>query len=150
MSEISVDFDLGPIDQVSFAIEDMDAAVPFYSAMFGPITTRRVEFEPDAVSYRGKPASAKLLLGFARSGDIEIELVQVEEGEAPSLEHLRRHGEGLHHVRFRVHDIAAKKAQLEAAGFETILDGTTPRGSRFVYIEAPAMYGHTVFELLQR
>jgi methylmalonyl-CoA/ethylmalonyl-CoA epimerase len=76
-------FGLGPIDQISFAVVDLQAALPLYSALFGDFTTRRVELRPDRVSYRGQPASARLLLGFGRTGDVEVELVEVEEGEAP-------------------------------------------------------------------
>jgi methylmalonyl-CoA/ethylmalonyl-CoA epimerase len=142
-------FGLGPIDQISFAVVDLEAALPLYSALFGGFTIRRVELTPDRVSYRGQPASARLLLGFGRTGDVEVELVEVEEGEAPSLEHLRRHGQGLHHVRFPVDDVVAKEAELEAAGFRTVLHGTTPRGSVFAYLEAPDGLGYTLIELIQ-
>jgi methylmalonyl-CoA/ethylmalonyl-CoA epimerase len=142
-------FGLGPIDQISFAVEDMNAALPRYSALFGDFTVRTVRLTPDRVTYRGEPASATLVLGFGRSGDVEIELVQVADGDAPSLEHLRRHGEGLHHVRFAVTDIDDRKATLTGAGFAIVLDGTTERGARFAYLEAPAEFGHTVIELIQ-
>jgi catechol 2,3-dioxygenase-like lactoylglutathione lyase family enzyme len=142
-------FDLGPIDQISFAVEDMATALPRYAALFGEFTVRTVRLTPDRVTYRGEPASATLVLGFGRTGDVEIELVQVAEGDAPALEHIRRHGEGLHHVRFRVSDIAERKAALTGAGFDLVLDGTTERGSSFAYLEAPESYGHTVIELIQ-
>jgi methylmalonyl-CoA/ethylmalonyl-CoA epimerase len=148
-SDLSARFDLGPIDQISFAVEDIEAVLPFYTALFGEFVTREVQFSPEAVSYRGQPTSARLLLGFGRSGDIEIELVQVLEGDAPSLEHLAQHGPGLHHVRFRVPDVAAKVSELETAGLRTVLNGTTARGSVFAYVEAPDQYGHTVLELIQ-
>ena len=101
-----------------------------------------------AVTYRGAPADAVLRLAFGRTAGIEIELVEVRRGEAPSLEHLREHGDGLHHVRFRVSDLDAKTEQLAAADFEVIFSGTTPR-SRFAYVQSPASLGHTVIELIQ-
>jgi catechol 2,3-dioxygenase-like lactoylglutathione lyase family enzyme len=147
--ELASSYGLGAVDQISFAVDDMEKALPAYTAMFGPFHVRKVTFSPEHVFYRGEPTSATLILGFARSGDIEIELVQVEDGDAPSLEHLRRHGPGVHHVRFPVEDLPAKKAELEAAGFETVLYGTVPdRGVIFTYLEAPEMFGHTLFELI--
>lgn len=141
---------LGPIDQVSFAVADIAASLPTYTALFGEFTTRHVEFTPDRVRYRGRPASARLHLAFARSGGLEIELVQIEDGEAPQADHLRDHGEGLHHVRFRVDDLPAKKAEMEALGFETVLHGTTASSGRaFAYLEAPALLGTTVIELIE-
>ena len=148
-SSIASDFSLGPIDQISFAVTSVEQSLPWYEAVFGgPFTVREVALAPDAVTYRGAPAGAVLRLAFGRTAGLEIELVEVRSGDAPSLEHLREHGEGLHHVRFRVGDVAAKTAELTAAGFEVIFDGATPR-SRFSYVQAPAPLGHTVIELIQ-
>ena len=142
-------FDLGPVDQISFAVADIDAALPVYCALFGEPVRRRVALDPEHVRYRGEPVAATLELAFFRSGDLEVELVAVAEGDAPHLEHLREHGDGLHHVRFRVDDLAAKRDEMAAAGFCTVIDGTTARGSRFAYLEWPARLGHTLVELIQ-
>jgi methylmalonyl-CoA/ethylmalonyl-CoA epimerase len=146
---IAADFSLGPIDQISFAVTSVDRSLPWYEAVFGgPFTVRDVTLTPDAVTYRGAPADAVLRLAFGRTAGIEIELVEVRRGEAPSLEHLRERGDGLHHVRFPVADLDAKTVQLTEAGFEVIFSGTTPR-SRFAYVQAPSSLGHTVIELIQ-
>jgi|HubBroStandDraft_4_1064222.scaffolds.fasta_scaffold132299_2 catechol 2,3-dioxygenase-like lactoylglutathione lyase family enzyme len=148
-SSIAADFGLGPIDQISFAVTSVERSLPWYEAVFGgPFTVRDVTLAPDAVTYRGAPADAVLRLAFGRTAGIEIELVEVRRGEAPSLEHLREHGDGLHHVRFRVADLDAKTEQLAAAGFEVIFSGTTPHSS-FAYVQSPASLGHTVIELIQ-
>ena len=143
------DLGLGPIDQVSFAVESIEAVLPLYSALFGEFVVRDVAFSPDRVTYRGQPAEAELKLAMGRSGDVEIELVEMRSGEGPALDHIGRHGQGLHHVRFMVEDMAAKAAALEARGFQRILEGTTPRGSGFMYFECPDLLGHTVIELVQ-
>ena len=148
-SSIAAGFGLGPIDQISFAVTSVEQSLPWYEAVFGgPFTVREVTLAPDAVTYRGAPADALLRRAFGRTAGIEIELVEVCRGEAPSLEHLREHGDGLHHVRFRVADLDAKTKQLTAAGFEVIFAGATPQ-SRFSYVQAPLSLGHTVIELIQ-
>ena len=144
------DLGLGPIDQLSFAVADLEAVLPAYTGIFGPFTTRRVTFDPALVSYRGQPARASLLLAFGRSGDVEIELVQVEAGDAPAAEHVRRHGDGMHHVRVPVDDVVEARGRLEAAGFTTVLDGTRPGGSRCAYLEAPDALGTTMLEQLEQ
>jgi catechol 2,3-dioxygenase-like lactoylglutathione lyase family enzyme len=150
-SSIATDFDLGPIDQISFAVTSVEQSLPWYEAVFGgPFTVRDVLLAPELVTYRGAPADAVLRLAFGRTAGLEIELVEVLSGAAPSLEHLREHGDGLHHVRFPVLDLRAKTDQLTAAGFEVIFGGTTPRGSLFAYVQAPASLGHTVIELIQQ
>ena len=146
---IAAGFGLGPIDQISFAVTSVEQSLPWYEALFGgPFAVRDVTLAPDAVTYRGAPADAVLRLAFGRTAGIQIELVEVRRGEAPSLEHVREHGDGLHHVRFPVADLDAKTAQLTAAGFEVIFSGMTPR-SRFTYVQAPASLGYTVIELIQ-
>lgn len=148
-SSIAAGFGLGPIDQISFAVASVERSLPWYEALFGgPFTVRDVTLTPDKVTYRGAPADVVLRLAFGWTAGIEIELVEVVRGEAPSLEHLREHGDGLHHVRFPVADLDAKTAQLTDAGFEVIFSGTTPR-SRFAYVQAPASLGYTVVELIQ-
>ncbi len=150
-SSIATDFDLGPIDQISFAVTSVEQSLPWYEALFGgPFTVREVTLAPELVTYRGAPADAVLRLAFGHTAGLEIELVEVLSGTAPSLEHLREHGDGLHHVRFSVLDLQAKTDQLTAAGFEVIFGGATPRGSLFAYVQAPASLGHTVIELIQQ
>ena len=140
-STIEQRFGLGAIDQISFIVADVDEAVPRYAAMFGPINV--VEVPPMDFVYRGKPVKTTLKLGFGQTGSIEVELVQVLDGEYPSLEFLRERGEGLHHVRFPVADLAATRAQMEAEGFELTLSGGSG-DLLFAYLESPLLNGMTV------
>jgi hypothetical protein len=137
--ELSRQFDLGPIDQIAFAVIDVEARLPAYRAVFGDFVVRRAAPMPEYSIYRGQPASASLIIACGRSGDVEIELI---------LEHLRKYGEGLHHVRFPVADHDQKHAELEAAGFTTVLRGRTAIGA-FSYLEAPALLGHSTIELIE-
>jgi catechol 2,3-dioxygenase-like lactoylglutathione lyase family enzyme len=137
---------LGRIDQVSFVVRDLDASLPTYAALFGPFTVRMAG--PSTMSLRGKPVSPTLRLAFAHQGDLEIELVEVVEGESPHAEHLATHGEGIHHVRYRVDDLARARAAMETAGFVVTFEGVTPR-ARFAYLERPDVLGYTNVELLE-
>jgi methylmalonyl-CoA/ethylmalonyl-CoA epimerase len=148
-SDLGTEFDLGPIDQVSFVVRDMEAALPAYRAMFGDFDVNTVSFTPEDVAYRGVPAHASIAVALGSSGPIQIELIQLIEGDAPFGEHLLKHGEGLHHVRFPVADMAVKMAELVAAGFGVVLEGHRRNGTHFVYLEAPEAFGYTLFELIQ-
>ena len=70
-------------------------------------------------------------------------------GETTHTEHLREHGEGLHHVRFRVDDIDTKLPELEAEGFETLLYKRFSPEIAFAYLQTPDALGGSVIELLQ-
>jgi catechol 2,3-dioxygenase-like lactoylglutathione lyase family enzyme len=96
---------------------------------------------------RGAPSSVDLRLGFGRTGDLEVELVEVVSGTWPTVEWLAQHGEGLHHLRYPVDDIAGTRADMEAHGCRVILEGGDGEVS-FAYLEVPQLNGMVV-ELIQ-
>lgn len=139
-------FGLGAIDQISFAVASIDDALDRYHAMFGgPITV--VDVPGLEVLCRGVPTTASLRVGFGRSGDLEVELVEVVDGAWPTVDWLAAHGEGLHHIRYPVDDVAATRAAMEAEGFAVTLESADH--TSFVYLEAPLLNGMTV-ELIGR
>ena len=144
-----VGFGLGRVTQISFVVDDLDRALPAYEAIFGPFRCWSADVDGSAVSYRGEPAASRLRIGLASSGGVDIELVAVEAGEHPALDHLRVTGPGIQHIAFEVDDLEAKRSAMLAAGFEPVIDGTTASGIRFCHLQAPDRLGYTVFELMQ-
>ena len=140
---------LGPPDQISFAVADMAEAVSLLEPLFGEFDVRESVLSPGSVVYRGRGGEIRLRLGTCRSGAVEIELVEVLEGDWPTLDHIARHGPGLHHVRFVVADLNATSAEMQAAGFREVLRGVSPRGSQFAYLEAPEVVGPSMVEILE-
>jgi 4-hydroxyphenylpyruvate dioxygenase-like putative hemolysin len=138
---------LGAIDQVAYVVEDLDAALPRYEQLFGAFEIMDSTLEDCTI--RGEPSQCRLKLAMNRSGPIEIELIEVLEGETTHSEHLRAHGEGLHHVRFRVDELEPKVEELNAKGFVTLLYKRFGPGVAFAYLETPAELGSSVIELLE-
>jgi methylmalonyl-CoA/ethylmalonyl-CoA epimerase len=138
---------LGPIEQVAYIVEDMDHAIPRYEALFGPFTVS--EQTLDDVTYRGKRADIALKMAVNNDSPVEIELIQPTKGESPWTEHLANHGEGLHHVRFRVPEIDPKLEELCAQGFETLLYKRFGPTVAFAYVQTPESFGGHVIELLE-
>lgn len=138
---------LGAIDQVAYVVSDLEASLPRYTALYGPFEVSRARLRDCTI--RGTRADCALGIAVNRSGPVEIELIEVLEGETTHSEHLRSHGEGLHHVRFRVDDLAARLAVLRAAGFEVVFEKRFAPGLAFAYAQAPAALGGSVIELLE-
>jgi catechol 2,3-dioxygenase-like lactoylglutathione lyase family enzyme len=136
-------FGLGSIDQISFAVADIDEAVPRYTAMFGEFAV--LEVPGLDVIVRGRPSLTTVRLGFCQTAPIEIELVEVVDGAWPTRDWLDAHGEGLHHLRYPVADLATSRAEMLSAGFEVSVESVD--GS-FAYLESPFLNGMTI-ELLQ-
>lgn len=138
---------LGPVDQVCYAVHDMSAALPRYASIFGPFEVAEAALADCTI--RGRRADCKLKIAVNRSGPIEIELIEVLEGETSHSEHLRTHGEGLHHVRFRVDDLDARLEALRSAGFDVVFEKRFGPTVAFAYVETPAALGSSVIELLE-
>ena len=141
------DLGLGPIDQVGYVVENLERALPRYESMFGPIQV--ASYEMKDCSIRGRTADCALRLAVNNSGPVEIELIEVIAGETTHSEHLKRHGEGLHHVRFRVSELEPKVAALEAAGYRTVLQKRFGPTIAFAYLESPPEIGGSVIELFE-
>ena len=148
MSQSTADrFGLGGVDQIGYVVADLETSMPHYEALFGPF--RVGEALLDGVRFRGEEISCKLKIATNNDGPIEIELIQVLEGETPHTEHLRAHGEGPHHVRFRISDIEAKIEKLEAAGYQNIFWKRFGPDVAFSYMESPPELGGALIELLE-
>lgn len=139
-------FGLGPIDQISFAVADVEDAARRFQSIFGPFQI--VDVPAMDITYRGRPSSVTLKLGFGRSGPLEVELVEVVEGDSPARDHVEAHGEGFHHVRFPVPDLKATQAAMEEEKWSTIFAGGTG-GVLFAYLEPPPAQENVVIELIQ-
>lgn len=140
-------YGLGLIDQIGFVVHDISQALPNYSAMFGHFSRRQVALPLTTTRFMGQPVAAELELGFARNGELEIELVQVTSGQTPHSKYLAEHGEGLHHIRFRVTDLDKHVSLLETDGFVTTFSGGTRR--RFAYLTSPLGLKPTEIELIE-
>src|SRR5262245_45907998 len=139
-------YGLGARDQISSAVADAEEAAKRYESIFGPIEV--VDIPAMDITYHGRPSTVTLKLGFGRSGPLEIELVQVIDGEGPAKDHVLAHGEGFHHVRFPISDLKATQAAMERDGWTTIFAGDTS-GVSFAYLEPPPGLVSTVIELIK-
>ena len=146
-STISEKFGLGPIAQVAYVVHNMEKALETYGAVYGPFEHYTAKLEDCLI--RGQSADCTLHVATNNTGPIEVELIAVLDGQPPHSDHLRDHGEGLHHVRFDVEDIDTKIAPMVEEGFEVIFYKVYSPEISFAYLEAPAAMGGHVVELLQ-
>lgn len=125
--------DLPAVDQIGFVVKDLAAAIATYQPIFGPFSVMEpgeMEFE-----YRGRSEKSELKLAFARSGEVEIELIEWVSGETPHKEFLAAGREGMHHLRFIVEDIDSKVSEAEALGYRNIWHKKFSPGLAAAYLE---------------
>jgi catechol 2,3-dioxygenase-like lactoylglutathione lyase family enzyme len=109
-----------PIKQCALVVADLDASVRRWTEQLaiGPWTGYRLE--PPLLKqmrYRGEDVEFSLRHALAWQGEMQFELVQPLDGPSIFSDHLRSHGEGLHHVGRYVSDHPAATAAALAAGF---------------------------------
>ncbi len=118
-SEALRELNLPPVEQVGFVVPDLDAALALYEPIFGPFALMDSPLE--GCTFRGRSRDCHLRLAFARSGELEIELIQPVSGESPHREFVDAGGNGMHHLRFRINDgIDAKISEAASLGYECI------------------------------
>jgi len=132
----------GPIIQVAWVIEDIDAAESLWGTAFGIAKWTRipdVHFGPDTCTYRGEPSDHVAHVSMAYSGDLQFELIQPVSGESIYTEFLAAGGPGLHHVCFVTDDMDASIAAAREAGLSVLQEGSMAGGAiRFAYLDGGA------------
>jgi catechol 2,3-dioxygenase-like lactoylglutathione lyase family enzyme len=133
------------VGQIGVVVEDVDRTIAFYESTFGLGPWDIREVGAPNVWDRGEEKQIKARLAFADFGQVEIELIQILEGDSLHRAFLREHGEGLHHLGFFVKDFAAKLEQAKAMGFEVLQ--VDPFGQAYAYLDT-RQPGGIIFELI--
>ena len=97
------------ISHLGLAVKDLDAAIKLYEEVFGLKVRHRWIAKAD----RMEAASFRL-------GDLEIELMQPLADDSPVGKFIAKRGEGIHHIAYKVDDVADALHRARAAGLETI------------------------------
>ena len=102
--------------QQAFVVADLAAAEgAFRDALrcseFVELPASDLEYE-----VHGHAATAALAIGFARSANVQLELIEPVRGESIHAEFLAEHGPGAHHFGYLVDDLDATRASPPTAG----------------------------------
>ena len=108
----------GGIHHVGIAVDDLEAAIARWAALFGATVEHRERVDDQGVE------AASL-----RVGDSRIELLAALGEETPVGRFLAKRGPGVHHVAFETADVGAELARLKADGAELVDE--TPRPGLF-------------------
>lgn len=138
-------FTLPPIDQVGYVVSDLDKTLQQFETVYGPFT--HLDSPLEGVNYRGTPTDCHLRIAFGKSGDIEMEFIEVVSGSSPHSEFLEAGHEGVHHVRYRIDNLDGLLPEVTAAGFDIIWQHDMGF-AKWAYIEHPGNKG-LVLEFLQ-
>jgi methylmalonyl-CoA epimerase len=130
---------LTEIDHVAIAVRDLDAAVAWYSEMFGATVAHREVVERDGVE--------EALLKVA---DSYVQLLTPVRDDSTVAKWLDKNGEGIHHVGYRVSDVGATLDAFVEQGGRAIDAAPRPgsRGTTVAFLHPKGAFG-TLIELVQ-
>lgn len=127
------------VDHIGIAVSDLASAVEDYRAALRVEPAHRETVEDQGVQEV-----------FFRTGRSFIQLLGALGPDTPVGRFLARRGEGLHHVAYRVRDIAVALDRLRAAGVPLIDEAPRPgsRGTMVAFIHPKGFRG-VLIELVQ-
>jgi methylmalonyl-CoA/ethylmalonyl-CoA epimerase len=131
---------LTEVDHIAIVVEDLDEAIHEHRDTFGVLVEHREEMHGEGYE-----------VAFLTVGGSTIQLIAPTSEDSEFAEFLAEGGPGLHHVGYRVDDVAAAIAALSASGREVLdeepVDG--PRESKVAFLHPDAAFGVLV-QLVQR
>ena len=120
------------IDHVGIAVNDLDAAAEQYRSILGAEPVHRERVESQGVE--------EILF---RVGDSYVQLLGALGPDTAVGKFLAKRGEGMHHVAYRVDDVAATLEALRAAGVRLVDETPRPgsRGTTIAFVHPSAFRG---------
>ena len=114
------------INQVALVVEDLDKAVEHYWKTFGIgpwlfYTYGRPLLKE--MTYHGKPTEYRMRLALAQLGPLNLELIEMVEGDTVYADFVSKHGYGVHHFGVKVENMQAALAAARKLGVEMVQDG---------------------------
>jgi methylmalonyl-CoA/ethylmalonyl-CoA epimerase len=138
------------ICQVGLVVRDIEKTAKIYADVFGMKVPNVIITDPAEVShikYRGATTPARAKLAFFQMGNVSLELIEPVDGPSTWREFLDEHGEGVHHIAFRIKGMDRVLAYLEGKGISAIQRGDYT-GGRYAYVDSAPALG-VILELLE-
>ncbi len=125
------------LDHIGIVVRDLEATAAALERIVGLKMT-------DVENYKDI-----LQVGFLPIGDVDVELLEPTTDDGLNAEFLQEHGEGVHHLAFKVNDLDTAVSHAVKQGAKIILGPTEgARGKRIVFLAGDEM-GGTIIELLE-
>lgn len=142
----------GPIRQVAYIVEDIDAAIENWNRQLGvsPFAVVR-ECKPlQGSKYRGEDSGEIILnLAFAYIGEVQLELIE-QVNDTPSMyrEALAKGASGLHHYGVCVEDYSRAYQYALDNGFTPVVNAGAPGYAQMAYVESDVIPG-LILEIIE-
>lgn len=97
------------IEHIGIAVKDLKHSNKLFEKLLG-VSHYKIE----------QVSSENVNTSFFRLGTQKLELLEATDANSPIAKFIEKHGEGIHHIAFKVDDIEAEIQRLKHEGFEMV------------------------------
>lgn len=115
---------LPKLGQIGYVVTDINKTMAYYKDTFGIGPWILQDERPDPCIEKEKEIHPLLRIALAYLGPVQIELIQVVEGESLHLNHVKESKGGVHHLGFMVKDINKRLDACRKMGIGILQQGT--------------------------
>jgi len=142
---------LPEVGQLGYVVSDVDQAIVRYKEAFGVGPWMLLDARPEPCIEGGREVRPLLRIALAYAGSVQVEFIQVIEGESFHLKHVGKSEGEVHHLGFMVQDIDKRLDAYRKSGIEVLQRGTIREaGVRvdYAYLDTVGQAG-IIIELLR-
>jgi methylmalonyl-CoA/ethylmalonyl-CoA epimerase len=129
------------INQLGYVYKDIKKQAKILEEKLDMPKFAYLENKPTKYLYRGKESTIQTIIGFSRSLNVQVELIQLKKGECIFKEFLDAGKEGLHHFGVFVDDIDAIIKKYREKGYQVVHEGLTAGVQKVAYIDTYEDFG---------
>ena len=116
--------ELPKLGQIGCVVKDVDKTVSYYRNTLGIRPWMLLDERPEPCIEKGKEVHPLLRIALAYMGPVQVELIQVVEGESVHLNHPEESLWRVHHLGFMVQDINKRLDACQKLGIGVLQRGT--------------------------
>jgi methylmalonyl-CoA/ethylmalonyl-CoA epimerase len=138
------------IVQVGLIVRDIEKTSRAYADVFGMDIPQWFMTDPEDKAhtrYHDAPTEAQAKLAFFDMGGLQLELIEPVGGPSTWQEYLETHGEGVHHIAFRIKGMDEQISLLDSKGMPPVQRGDYT-GGRYAYVDGTSQL-KVILELLE-
>lgn len=136
--------------QIGIIVHDVEAKARAWSEVLSlpmPNIIITDTVDKTRAEYNGRPTNARAKLAFFHLGQVDLELIEPIDGPSTWKDQLDQHGDGMHHIAFKIRGMKEKITYLDSKGV-SLVQGGEYTGGRYAYLDGVAQLG-TILELLE-
>jgi|GEM_PF-33460 len=120
------------LEHIGIAVADPGPVRDLYEKLLGTLP-----YKVEVVGDQG------VATHFIAAGAAKLELLEALNDDSPIAKHIKKRGEGLHHLAFEVDDLAAQLSRLKEAGFRLLQETPQPGadGKRIAFLHPKDTHG---------